>query len=175
MISQQLSAIFTQCYGPYPIPKLAEIKRKQSSRLGEGLSLSFFILLEKRSKKVKTQHCSSSKATLCTVFSLVASYSCKCIMWGIGKVSILPSSVQNQISKERGGSNAAGGTELHLVIFIMTIHGHVSFRSSLPEQQRDVRCDLSGGGEAFLCPQSPAVHSLQQVHSVKLWLSENLL
>lgn len=41
VISQQLSAIFTQCYGPYPIPKLAEIKRKQSSRLGEGLSLSF--------------------------------------------------------------------------------------------------------------------------------------
>ncbi|XP_029379451.1 ankyrin repeat- and BTB/POZ domain-containing protein 3-B isoform X1 [Echeneis naucrates] len=33
VISQQLSAIFTQCYGPYPIPKLAEIKRKQSSRL----------------------------------------------------------------------------------------------------------------------------------------------
>uniref|UniRef100_A0A671TKN0 Ankyrin repeat and BTB domain containing 3 n=1 Tax=Sparus aurata TaxID=8175 RepID=A0A671TKN0_SPAAU len=30
---QQLSAIFTQCYGPYPIPKLVEIKRKQSSRL----------------------------------------------------------------------------------------------------------------------------------------------
>ncbi|XP_063756380.1 ankyrin repeat and BTB/POZ domain-containing protein 3-B isoform X3 [Eleginops maclovinus] len=33
VISQQLSAIFTQCYGPYPIPKLAEIKRKQTSRL----------------------------------------------------------------------------------------------------------------------------------------------
>uniref|UniRef100_A0A671TMA9 Ankyrin repeat and BTB domain containing 3 n=1 Tax=Sparus aurata TaxID=8175 RepID=A0A671TMA9_SPAAU len=33
VISQQLSAIFTQCYGPYPIPKLVEIKRKQSSRL----------------------------------------------------------------------------------------------------------------------------------------------
>ncbi|XP_054631481.1 ankyrin repeat and BTB/POZ domain-containing protein 3-B isoform X2 [Dunckerocampus dactyliophorus] len=33
VISQQLSAIFTQCYGPYPIPKLAELKRKQSSRL----------------------------------------------------------------------------------------------------------------------------------------------
>ncbi|KAM8891487.1 ankyrin repeat- and BTB/POZ domain-containing protein 3-B isoform 1-T1 [Spinachia spinachia] len=33
VISQQLSAIFTQCYGPYPIPKLAEIKRKPSSRL----------------------------------------------------------------------------------------------------------------------------------------------
>ncbi|XP_070762934.1 ankyrin repeat and BTB/POZ domain-containing protein 3-B isoform X4 [Enoplosus armatus] len=33
VISQQLSAIFTQCYGPYPIPKLTEIKRKQSSRL----------------------------------------------------------------------------------------------------------------------------------------------
>ncbi|XP_037539115.1 ankyrin repeat and BTB/POZ domain-containing protein BTBD11-B [Nematolebias whitei] len=33
VISQQLSAIFTQCYGPYPIPKLSEIKRKQSSRL----------------------------------------------------------------------------------------------------------------------------------------------
>ncbi|XP_061628524.1 ankyrin repeat and BTB/POZ domain-containing protein 3-B isoform X4 [Phyllopteryx taeniolatus] len=33
VISQQLSAIFTQCYGPYPIPKLAEMKRKQSSRL----------------------------------------------------------------------------------------------------------------------------------------------
>uniref|UniRef100_A0A8C4I1I6 BTB (POZ) domain containing 11b n=1 Tax=Dicentrarchus labrax TaxID=13489 RepID=A0A8C4I1I6_DICLA len=32
-VLQQLSAIFTQCYGPYPIPKLAEIKRKQSSRL----------------------------------------------------------------------------------------------------------------------------------------------
>ncbi|XP_030282020.1 ankyrin repeat- and BTB/POZ domain-containing protein 3-B isoform X3 [Sparus aurata] len=35
VISQQLSAIFTQCYGPYPIPKLVEIKRKQSSRLEE--------------------------------------------------------------------------------------------------------------------------------------------
>ncbi|XP_062246786.1 LOW QUALITY PROTEIN: ankyrin repeat and BTB/POZ domain-containing protein 3-B [Platichthys flesus] len=33
VISQQLSAIFTQCYGPYPIPKMIEIKRKQSSRL----------------------------------------------------------------------------------------------------------------------------------------------
>ncbi|CAB1450783.1 unnamed protein product [Pleuronectes platessa] len=33
VISQQLSAIFTQCYGPYPIPKMVEIKRKQSSRL----------------------------------------------------------------------------------------------------------------------------------------------
>ncbi|KAJ0069376.1 hypothetical protein NL108_004209, partial [Boleophthalmus pectinirostris] len=33
VISQQLAAIFTQCYGPYPIPKLVEIKRKQSSRL----------------------------------------------------------------------------------------------------------------------------------------------
>nr|XP_057944130.1 ankyrin repeat and BTB/POZ domain-containing protein 3-B isoform X2 [Doryrhamphus excisus] len=33
VISQQLSAIFTQCYGPYPIPKLAELKRKQSARL----------------------------------------------------------------------------------------------------------------------------------------------
>ncbi|XP_054897856.1 ankyrin repeat and BTB/POZ domain-containing protein 3-B isoform X1 [Poeciliopsis prolifica] len=33
VISQQLSAIFTQCYGPYPIPKLSEIKRKQTSRL----------------------------------------------------------------------------------------------------------------------------------------------
>uniref|UniRef100_A0A674P4B6 Ankyrin repeat and BTB domain containing 3 n=1 Tax=Takifugu rubripes TaxID=31033 RepID=A0A674P4B6_TAKRU len=33
VISQQLAAIFTQCYGPYPIPKLAEIKRKQTSRL----------------------------------------------------------------------------------------------------------------------------------------------
>lgn len=40
VISQQLSAIFTQCYGPYPIPKLAEIKRKLVSRLGEGLLLS---------------------------------------------------------------------------------------------------------------------------------------
>lgn len=38
VISQQLSAIFTQCYGPYPIPKLSEIKRKQTSRLGEHLS-----------------------------------------------------------------------------------------------------------------------------------------
>ncbi|KAM4553975.1 ankyrin repeat- and BTB/POZ domain-containing protein 3-B isoform 2-T2 [Fundulus diaphanus] len=33
VISQQLCAIFTQCYGPYPIPKLTEIKRKQTSRL----------------------------------------------------------------------------------------------------------------------------------------------
>ncbi|XP_036375875.1 ankyrin repeat and BTB/POZ domain-containing protein BTBD11-B isoform X1 [Megalops cyprinoides] len=33
VISQQLSAIFSQCYGPYPIPKLTEIKRKQTSRL----------------------------------------------------------------------------------------------------------------------------------------------
>lgn len=34
VISQQLAVIFTQCYGPYPIPKLTEIKRKQISRLG---------------------------------------------------------------------------------------------------------------------------------------------
>uniref|UniRef100_UPI0037E951A1 ankyrin repeat and BTB/POZ domain-containing protein 3-B isoform X2 n=1 Tax=Semicossyphus pulcher TaxID=241346 RepID=UPI0037E951A1 len=33
VISQQLAAIFTQCYGPYPIPKLVEIKRKPASRL----------------------------------------------------------------------------------------------------------------------------------------------
>ncbi|XP_064558583.1 ankyrin repeat and BTB/POZ domain-containing protein 3 isoform X4 [Zonotrichia leucophrys gambelii] len=33
VISQQLSVIFTHCYGPYPIPKLVEIKRKQTSRL----------------------------------------------------------------------------------------------------------------------------------------------
>uniref|UniRef100_A0A673LYP5 Ankyrin repeat and BTB/POZ domain-containing protein BTBD11-B-like n=1 Tax=Sinocyclocheilus rhinocerous TaxID=307959 RepID=A0A673LYP5_9TELE len=33
VISQQLAMIFTQCYGPYPIPKLTEIKRKQTSRL----------------------------------------------------------------------------------------------------------------------------------------------
>ncbi|XDV24857.1 hypothetical protein PO909_028896 [Leuciscus waleckii] len=33
MISQQLSVIFTQCYGPFPIPKLTEIKKKQTSRL----------------------------------------------------------------------------------------------------------------------------------------------
>ncbi|XP_051886401.1 ankyrin repeat and BTB/POZ domain-containing protein 3-B isoform X2 [Pristis pectinata] len=32
-ISQQLAAIFAQCYGPYPIPKFTEIKRKQISRL----------------------------------------------------------------------------------------------------------------------------------------------
>uniref|UniRef100_A0A1A8QD29 BTB (POZ) domain containing 11 n=1 Tax=Nothobranchius rachovii TaxID=451742 RepID=A0A1A8QD29_9TELE len=33
VIGQQLSVIFTQCYGPFPIPKLTEIKRKQTSRL----------------------------------------------------------------------------------------------------------------------------------------------
>ncbi|KAM3587983.1 uncharacterized protein V6R79_018277 [Siganus canaliculatus] len=33
VISQQLAVIFTQCYGPFPIPKLTEIKKKQSSRL----------------------------------------------------------------------------------------------------------------------------------------------
>ncbi|XP_075066289.1 ankyrin repeat- and BTB/POZ domain-containing protein 3 isoform X2 [Mixophyes fleayi] len=33
VISQQLTVIFSQCYGPYPIPKLIEIKRKQTSRL----------------------------------------------------------------------------------------------------------------------------------------------
>ncbi|XP_057203456.1 ankyrin repeat and BTB/POZ domain-containing protein 3-B isoform X2 [Triplophysa rosa] len=33
VISQQLAVIFTQCYGPYPIPKLTVIKRKQTSRL----------------------------------------------------------------------------------------------------------------------------------------------
>nr|XP_057921744.1 ankyrin repeat and BTB/POZ domain-containing protein 3-A-like isoform X2 [Doryrhamphus excisus] len=33
VINQQLSVIFTQCYGPFPIPKLTEIKKKQASRL----------------------------------------------------------------------------------------------------------------------------------------------
>ncbi|XP_029318151.1 ankyrin repeat and BTB/POZ domain-containing protein BTBD11-A isoform X3 [Cottoperca gobio] len=33
VISQHLSVIFTQCYGPFPIPKLTEMKRKQTSRL----------------------------------------------------------------------------------------------------------------------------------------------
>uniref|UniRef100_A0A4W5RMZ0 BTB (POZ) domain containing 11a n=1 Tax=Hucho hucho TaxID=62062 RepID=A0A4W5RMZ0_9TELE len=32
-VISQLSVIFTQCYGPFPIPKLTEIKRKQTSRL----------------------------------------------------------------------------------------------------------------------------------------------
>ncbi|XP_072123444.1 ankyrin repeat and BTB/POZ domain-containing protein 3-B isoform X3 [Mobula birostris] len=32
-ISQQLAAIFTQCYGPYPIPKFTDIKPKQIARL----------------------------------------------------------------------------------------------------------------------------------------------
>ncbi|MEQ2216796.1 Ankyrin repeat and BTB/POZ domain-containing protein BTBD11-A, partial [Xenoophorus captivus] len=36
VISQQLSVIFTQCYGPFPIPKLTEIKKKQTSRLGKS-------------------------------------------------------------------------------------------------------------------------------------------
>lgn len=36
VISQQLSVIFTHCYGPFPIPKLTEIKKKQTSRLGEA-------------------------------------------------------------------------------------------------------------------------------------------
>lgn len=40
VISQQLSVIFTQCYGPFPIPKLTEIKKKQTSRLGESETLS---------------------------------------------------------------------------------------------------------------------------------------
>lgn len=39
VISQQLSVIFTQCYGPFPIPKLTEIKKKQSSRLGKILTV----------------------------------------------------------------------------------------------------------------------------------------
>lgn len=38
VISQQLSVIFTQCYGPFPIPKLTEIKKKQTSRLGKRAS-----------------------------------------------------------------------------------------------------------------------------------------
>ncbi|XP_063073523.1 ankyrin repeat and BTB/POZ domain-containing protein 3-A isoform X1 [Engraulis encrasicolus] len=33
VICQQLSVIFTQCYGPFPIPKLTEMKKKQTSRL----------------------------------------------------------------------------------------------------------------------------------------------
>uniref|UniRef100_A0AAY4CN60 BTB domain-containing protein n=1 Tax=Denticeps clupeoides TaxID=299321 RepID=A0AAY4CN60_9TELE len=33
VVSQQMSVIFTKCYGPFPIPKLTEVKRKQSSRL----------------------------------------------------------------------------------------------------------------------------------------------
>uniref|UniRef100_A0A4W3JLM2 BTB (POZ) domain containing 11b n=1 Tax=Callorhinchus milii TaxID=7868 RepID=A0A4W3JLM2_CALMI len=33
VISRQLAVIFTHCYGPYPIPKLKEIKQKQSARL----------------------------------------------------------------------------------------------------------------------------------------------
>ncbi|XP_072915950.1 ankyrin repeat and BTB/POZ domain-containing protein 3-like [Hemitrygon akajei] len=32
-ISQQLAAIFTQCYSPYPIPKFTDIKQKQIARL----------------------------------------------------------------------------------------------------------------------------------------------
>ncbi|XP_020346808.1 ankyrin repeat and BTB/POZ domain-containing protein BTBD11-A [Oncorhynchus kisutch] len=32
-VISQLSVIFSQCYGPFPIPKLTEIRRKQTSRL----------------------------------------------------------------------------------------------------------------------------------------------
>jgi BTB/POZ domain-containing protein 11 len=45
VISQQLCVIFTHCYGPYPIPKLTEIKRKQTSRLGEWLPRACQLLL----------------------------------------------------------------------------------------------------------------------------------
>lgn len=56
MISQHLSVIFTHCYGPFPIPKLTEIKRKQTSRLGKELRLeiaftgSFVDLMKLRRK-----------------------------------------------------------------------------------------------------------------------------
>ncbi|NXI25157.1 BTBDB protein, partial [Sterrhoptilus dennistouni] len=47
VISQQLSVIFTHCYGPYPIPKLVEIKRKQTSRLVIGFFCFFlFVILD---------------------------------------------------------------------------------------------------------------------------------
>ncbi|XP_055793858.1 ankyrin repeat and BTB/POZ domain-containing protein 3-A-like isoform X4 [Salvelinus fontinalis] len=32
-VISQLSVIFSQCYGPFPVPKLTEIRRKQTSRL----------------------------------------------------------------------------------------------------------------------------------------------
>ncbi|XP_077450519.1 ankyrin repeat- and BTB/POZ domain-containing protein 3-A-like isoform X2 [Stigmatopora argus] len=32
-IGQQLAVIFTQCYGPFPIPRLGETKKKETSRL----------------------------------------------------------------------------------------------------------------------------------------------
>lgn len=44
VISQQLSVIFTQCYGPFPIPKLTEIKKKQTSRLGKRSELKIVFL-----------------------------------------------------------------------------------------------------------------------------------
>ncbi|KAK1198359.1 BTBDB protein, partial [Pygoscelis papua] len=45
VISQQLSVIFTHCYGPYPIPKLVEIKRKQTSRLVIGFFFSLLFVI----------------------------------------------------------------------------------------------------------------------------------
>ena len=58
VISQQLCVIFTHCYGPYPIPKLTEIKRKQTSRLGEwGLPGSHpaLLLCDLRTGRKQTQ------------------------------------------------------------------------------------------------------------------------
>lgn len=92
VISQQLSAIFTQCYGPYPIPKLVEIKKKQSSRLGETLSSSFYFCHNKtysvyESVKNKKQCWGSVKAV--------------CIQW---KVHTMPSSVQ-RVETKKGKRN----------------------------------------------------------------------
>lgn len=57
VISQQLCVIFTHCYGPYPIPKLTEIKRKQTSRLGEcvtGPALPAVLLCDFKTAKKQT-------------------------------------------------------------------------------------------------------------------------
>lgn len=47
-----------------------------------------------------------------------------------------------------------------------------SCRPSFPEQQGDVRCDICGGGETVLRPQSPSDHSFWQVSADRLTLGE---
>lgn len=56
VISQQLAVIFTHCYGPYPIPKLTEIKRKQTSRLGMLHQISGCAMLSVKYNQLQAFH-----------------------------------------------------------------------------------------------------------------------
>lgn len=142
-VLQQLAAIFTHCYGNSPIPSIPEIRKTLPARLGVGPSPLGLVP--------------------CTPLPFLpiafASFSVPkgqgpSLSFSISPLCPLPRRPPQPSQKPQRW------TPRHSLCL-------PTHRSSLSEQQGDVRCDLPGGREAVLRTQSPFGDSVQQVGSLE--------